>query len=439
MSVTVALETLGCKVNQYESSYLLENLKSAGYQVVPFGTYADIYVVHGCGVTSKAAYQARQLLRRAHRRNPEAVIVAAGCQALIEAPRLLEEGLATHILGNDSKYDLTSHILAQASFASPYQALDDMRAIKKFRCLPIHRLHTGRTRAYLKIQDGCDAFCTYCVVPFVRGRSRSLDEKQVRTQLDRFLDAGYREIVLTGIHLGQWGKDLDPPKSLIHLLKFLEKGGLPERLRLSSLEPMECSEELIGYLKDCSWICHHFHIPLQSADSKILTAMGRPYTPKQYSDLIVTLRKSFPDAAIGADVLVGFPGESETHFQNTCAMIDSIPLTYLHAFPFSARPGTAAARLGNRVPGPVKKERIRILRELSTRKRMSFQNSFLGRCVNVLIEGRRSDGWWRGTSDNYLQVCLPPESRLDPGTIVSARISAGGTSGLIANPIPGST
>jgi threonylcarbamoyladenosine tRNA methylthiotransferase MtaB len=431
VALSVALETLGCKVNQCESSGLIETLTAAGYHQVPFKEPAQIYVVHGCAVTARAAYQTRQLLRRARRTNPQATVVSAGCQAQLEADLIATEQLATHVLGNDAKFDILSHLEVSATFQQPHRAVGDLRSGFTFRSLPLTCMHRGRARAFLKVQDGCDAFCSYCIVPTLRGCCRSMPSENVREQLDRFIFHGYREVVLTGIHLGLWGKDLCPPQTLAALLSSLARGPLPHRMRLSSLEPTECSKELMQLIHQSRWICPHFHIPLQSGDAQILAAMHRPYTPDQYGDLITQLHRLFPEAALGADVLVGFPGESVAMFEHTRELLKRLPITYLHAFPYSARPGTAAALLKQSVPKSELKARVRSLRELSTAKRLAFHRKLHGTCLEVLVESRAGEGGWRGTSENYVQVRLPDSPSLTAGVLARATVSMNAEGNLI--------
>lgn len=434
-SKTVALETLGCKVNQYESSYFLETLKDAGYRIVSFREPADIYLVHGCAVTARAAFQARQLLRRAQRLNPEATIVAAGCQGQLEAERLVQEQLATHILDNRDKFDLVHWLQVPGSLSQPVRSSGDCCSHHAFRTLPLTAWHSGRARAFLKVQDGCDAFCSYCVVPYVRGRSRSLPLDGVRAQMERFLAGGYQEVVLTGIHLGQWGKDLDSHLDLAALLSSLNEGPLPHRVRLSSLEPMECTTSLLTNLAGRAWICPHFHVPLQSGDADVLRKMRRPYTPHQYAERLLEIHCLFPRAALGADVMAGFPGETERQFANTCELLKQLPLSYLHAFPFSPRPGTAAESLPGHLPGQELKRRVQVLRDLSQLKKQAFQASLLGQCVEVLAETEIEAGWWRGTSENYLQVVFPASGAFPPGFIVQVELQEITARGLLGKPL----
>jgi len=416
--LTVALETLGCKVNQYETSYFLEVLKQAGYRPVPFQERADIYIIHSCAVTAKAGFQTRQLLRRARRANPDAMVVAAGCYAQLEGNRIADEGLATHILGNPGKFNLLEWLNRPGSFERPCLALDRVpRSCSEFEVLPISRMHTGRTRAMLKIQDGCDSFCSYCVVPHVRGRSRSLSANLVHAQMQELIGAGYQEIVLTGIHLGKWGKDLDQPLSLSHLLEQMNSNHHPARLRLSSLDPEECDSGLLSMISSAAWICRHFHIPLQSGDPEILARMRRPYNPQYYAELVAQIHADFPDAAIGADVLTGFPGESEKQFENTLNFIDALPLSYLHVFPFSPRPGATAAGFPGRIQGRELKRRASVLQALGRRKKRAFREKFVGKHMEVLIETEIQPGLWDGLSNNYIRVVFPTSEGSFPGKL----------------------
>ncbi len=426
--LTVAVETLGCKVNQYETSYFLQVLKQAGYRLVPFRERADVYIVHSCAVTAKAGFQTRQLLRRARRANPGALIVAAGCCAQLEADRIAGERLATHILGNPGKFNLLEWLNRPGSFERPCLALDCApRSCSEFEILPVSRMHTGRTRAMLKIQDGCDSFCSYCVVPHVRGRSRSLPLSLVLAQMEQLAGAGYLEIVLAGIHLGQWGKDFEPQLSLSHLLENMRSSRHPARLRLSSLEPHEFDSGLVSLISSVPWICRHFHVPLQSADPEILDRMRRPYSPRYYAELVVRIHDALPDAAIGADVLTGFPAESEKQFENTLKFIEGLPVSYLHVFPFSPRPGTAAATFSGRIQGGELKRRAGILQGIGRQKKRAFREKFIGAPLEVLIETEVQPGLWEGLSGNYIKVFFPAREGAGPGKLV--RVKATGFRG----------
>lgn len=421
LPLTAAVETLGCKVNQYESAHLLDLLSSAGFRIVPFRDSADLYLVHSCAVTAKAAFQTRQLLRRAHRQNPQAHIVVAGCDAQLEPDRLAGERLATHILGTMEKYRLLEFLQRPASREEPFRATGNPRLCTVLDPLPVRTLRTGRARALLKIQDGCDAFCTYCVIPHTRGKSRSLPPQDVLAQLHRFLESGFQEVILTGIHLGRWGADFRPQKDLCGLLPLMDDSLDSARIRMSSLEPMELTASLLITLRSRPWICPHFHIPLQNGDPEILARMGRPYSPGQYAEILFELHGLFPEASIGADVMVGFPGETDKHFRNTHSLIERLPLTYLHVFPFSPRSGVPAGTWSGRPNGTEVKRRVRALWEMGIRKRNTFACRFVGRPLQVLAERPLGSGWWQGTSENYLRVHFSSPTVLRPGALVDVR------------------
>ncbi|PIU30591.1 MAG: tRNA (N(6)-L-threonylcarbamoyladenosine(37)-C(2))-methylthiotransferase MtaB [Syntrophobacteraceae bacterium CG07_land_8_20_14_0_80_61_8] len=421
---TVALETLGCKVNQYESSHLLERLHQAGHPLVAFRERADIYLVNSCAVTARAGTQTRQLLHRAQRLNPRALIVVMGCDAQLEPDRFVSEALATHVLGTREKLDLIRWLETPADLQHPLVRVSDARCYDRLAPLPVNRMLGERTRAFLKIQDGCDAFCSYCVVPMTRGCGRSLPAAAVLEEFDRLVRAGYREVVLTGIHLGQWGRDLTPEDQLSRLLTALETGPGPARIRLSSLEPTEWNPAVLAALAASERICPHFHVPLQSGDRDLLAAMGRPYAPELYLEIIGELHRIRPQAAIGADVMVGFPGETADRFRATTELIERTPVNYLHVFPFSPRPGTAAARRPGRVTGQELKARAKALRELGERKRRQFHQQQLGRWVQVLVENRTADGWSQGTSENYLPVRVRAAAPTALGEIVQVRLES---------------
>jgi threonylcarbamoyladenosine tRNA methylthiotransferase MtaB len=427
---TFSLQTLGCRVNQYESSYVIEAMAQAGCHVVDSRRQADITLVHSCAVTSRASFETRQLLRRARRGNPNGLVIAMGCDANLEWERMASEGLATHVLGNREKFDIVRWVTESGTFQNPCVAVSDPRKTHAFREIHVHEMATGRTRAVMKVQDGCNAFCSYCIVPYTRGCSRSLSPSAVRSQLDRFLEHGFQEVVLSGIHLGQWGRDLATPLNLASLFRQLKSGPLPQRIRLSSLEPLEWTQELITELSRTPEICQHFHIPLQSGDDEILNKMQRPYGVALYRELIEDMHRCFPDAAIGADVLVGFPGETDFQFENTLSLLRELPLSYLHVFPFSARPGTPASTMKGATDGRTLKTRCRVLRELSVQKRREFAQKFMGSELEVLVEKQDPMGNWQGTSDNYLKITFPASSGLGPGSVVPVRLMELSSHGL---------
>ncbi len=403
----VALATLGCKVNQYESAGLREKLQAAGFVIVPFFDSADIYIINTCTVTARADYQSRQLIHRANRKNPAARIVVTGCYAQVASKEIAGLPGVSLVAGNAEKEDIPA-ILSEIGEGRKKVCVSDMR-----RCRTISNWNggslPGRTRAFLRIQDGCDSFCSYCIVPLARGASRSLPEEKVLEEVAFLADSGYREIVLSGIHLGMYGLDLPTRSSLLGLLRKIETQGRITRLRLSSIEPMEVTSEILSHYRESQILCRHLHIPLQSGDDRILRQMGRNYKSHQFRALMENIVSTIPDAAIGIDVMAGFPGEGEKEFENTLNFIEGLPVAYMHVFPYSKRPGTSAANLPDQVKEDAKKSRVEALRSLGGRKRECFARGFIGKRLSVLVESARdrSTGFMKGFSDNYIPVLLP--------------------------------
>jgi len=416
----VAFATLGCKVNQCESAYLEEILSKNNFNICPFTEEADLYCINTCAVTSRAAMQSRQLIRRAARLNGEAKIVVMGCYSQVAAEEIATIPGVTHILGTSEKLALLDYISRGEEITSPCIRLKDARNAPDPTPL-VFSAFSRRTRAFLKVQDGCDGFCSYCIVPYARGRSRSIPRVSIIKQVERFLDQGYQEIVLTGIHLGQWGSDLKPKQELIGLLRSILGHCPPPRLRLSSLEPGEIFADLLALIASERNLCPHLHIPLQSGDATILGRMNRHYHPHFYSEIVLEAIHRIPDLAVGVDVMVGFPGETDERFQNTYRLIESLPVAYLHIFPFSPRPGTPAAAMGDQISPTFISQRCRLLRELDKSKRLNFLNRFLGKVRPVLVENRQdaSSGLPCGFSDNYLPVLVQAHTPLENQNVLA--------------------
>jgi len=417
----IAITTLGCKVNQYESAGIIEELQRRGFSIVPFKSEADIYIVNTCTVTHKTDYQSRQLIRRANRINPGAAIIVTGCYAQIAPGELADLAGVRAVVGMEGKENIPSAI--NELIKCEHKIItSDISLKKNYSALSVNRF-PGHTRAFLKIQDGCNSFCSYCIIPYARGRSRSLPEDDVIEQIRNLSDAGYREIVLTGIHLGIYGHDLSPVTSFPDLLKKIEDINIIERLRISSIEPMEITDDLIDHIKDSRVICRHLHIPLQSGDDRILNLMKRNYNTRQFRNRIEKILNAVPEIGIGMDVMVGFPGEGEKEFNNTRDFIDGIPLAYLHVFPYSRRPGTKASQLPDQVDESIKKERGKILRDMGKKKRMEFNKRFIGKTLSVLVENGkdRETGFLKGFSDNYIPVLIPVSNVSMNNHIVTVR------------------
>jgi threonylcarbamoyladenosine tRNA methylthiotransferase MtaB len=432
---TVALATLGCKVNQCESAYLEEKLTQADFLIRPFTGKADLYCINTCAVTSRAAMQSRQLLRRALRQNPDAKVVVMGCYAQIAAEEIAAIPGVTHLLGTTEKLSLVDYLARPERNQLPCVHVNNVRTAPAPQPL-VFSGFSHRTRAFLKVQDGCDAFCSYCIVPYARGRSRSINLDSVLDQVARFLDRGYQEVVLTGIHLGQWGLDFKPRQDLIDLLRSILEHCPPPRLRLSSLEPGEITTELLDLIAREPSLCPHLHIPLQSGDPTVLAHMNRHYNPDFYRDLVLEATQRIPDLAVGADVLVGFPGETDACFQNSYRLIESLPIAYLHVFPYSPRPTTPAATMSARVSPSVIRQRCALLRELDRVKRLTFLQRFLGEMRQVLVENRRDEAssMQCGFTDNYLPVLVQASASLE-NQVVMAKLDKVDGAKLVAIPV----
>lgn len=408
----IAITTLGCKVNQFESAAFATGFEALGCQLVAFQADADVYVINTCTVTARAGQQSRQLIRRVLLAHPEARIVVTGCYAQMDPETVL--GLADQpvtIIGNGNK-----HLLVEAALAEEppdlVMLMGQIRRKKEICPLPVQRFR-GRTRAYLRIQDGCDNFCSYCIVPFTRGRSRSLPLAGVLEQVAVFAEQGYQELVITGINVGKYGLDLSEQQTIYSLLGRICRDFPALRLRLSSIEPTEVNDHLLELMTTHANLMPHLHIPLQSGDDEILARMNRRYTRAEFAAVIERVHQALPTAAIGCDVLGGFPGESEQAAENTYRLLAELPVSYLHVFPYSRRPGTLAASFGQQLPGPVKDARVLRLRTLDGAKRTQFYQDNIGSVQRVLVERRApKSGLLQGFSENYLPILFPGTSRL---------------------------
>jgi len=433
MTRSFKIITLGCKVNQYESAYFDENLRKAGWFRSSGREPCDAVIVNTCVVTTRAAHQSRQAIRKAIRENKHAVVAAVGCYAQA-FPQELEDIEGIHLIADNRTKGRVMDLLQQhLSTRTKTVALQPYEPDTPYDFLKISTF-PGRTRAYLKIQDGCESFCSYCIVPYTRGPYRSLPPEKAVSMLAAFAAQGVKEVVLTGIHLGKYGNDLAEGHTLNTLLDRIGKEHLPLRIRLSSLEPGEIDDALIDSMADNEWLCRHFHIPLQSGDEGILNRMNRRVTRKYFRRLIQTIHARIPLAAIGVDVMAGFPGEDRRAHMNTYSLIRDLPISYLHVFPFSARPGTPAASFKAPVdPGTIK-ARAADLRELGWEKRMRFYESCLNHSFEVLVETWQDpeEGLVKGTADNYLPVIFPSHT-LDQGRLVRLRIERISERGVVGN------
>ena len=415
----VAFHNLGCKVNAYETEVMLQELKERGYEIVPFREGADVYVINTCTVTNVADRKSRQMLHRAKKMNPEALVVAVGCYVQAD-PKAVEEDVAVDLLvGNDQKSQLADLIEAHLSGAEQKPLLD-LKRPKDYEKMSLHE-SSEHTRAFMKIQDGCNQFCSYCLIPFVRGRVRSRASEEVLQEARELAAHGFHEIVLTGIHLSSYGLDLkeevvteEEPygTALRRLIQELAK--IPEihRIRLGSLEPRIITRTFAEALRDCGKVCPHFHLSLQSGSDTVLRRMNRRYTTEEYEEKCLLLRDVFDKPAITTDVIVGFPGESEEEFRETEAYLERIRFYEMHVFKYSRRKGTVADRMKDQIPENVKGERSRVLLDMTRRHSEEFRRSYIGQTADVLLEEQlEEDGakYFVGYTPEYIQVKVSAE------------------------------
>ena len=394
---SVGILTLGCKVNTYESEYIMNLLKDNGYIIKDFQELCDIYIINTCTVTNQSDSKSKKMIRQAIRRNPDACIVAMGC--FIQAnPEYYEDGIDI-LIGNKDKSNIIS-ILNEYFKTKETIKKQYIGRIKEFEDMYIKDF-PGRTRAFVKIQDGCDNFCSYCIIPFVRGKCRSKNEDEVVEEVTDLVNKGYKEIVLTGIHTGSYGVDLET--NFAHLLKRLVKIKGLLRLRISSIETTELNEEVLNILEKEKVLVDHLHIPIQAGSDEILKKMNRKYNLDYFFQKIEQIRKIRPNISITTDLIVGFPGESEELFEKTIETCKKIKFSKIHVLPYSERKGTASSRMDNKVDNKIKKERAKKLIEVSKELEINYMNNFINQTVEVLIEEHK-DGYSIGHTGNYLHV-----------------------------------
>lgn len=418
----VAFYTLGCKVNFCETEALQTLFEKAGYTVTDFNRPADLYVINTCTVTGMSDHKSRKAIRRARRRSPGAIIVATGCYAQGFPVEIEEMEQADLVIGTQGREKLPQIVASLEQGKSPRGLVRPFEPRGSFEMLPAAR-RRGRSRGFLKIQEGCNQGCTYCIIPTVRGPLRSLPPGEAVAHARAMVDSGYREIVLTGIHLGLYGADLEQV-TLGALLDELEKIEGLLRIRLSSIEPSDITGELVERIISSEKICPHLHIPLQSGDGEILKRMNRPYTPEEYLYLVRWLRELKNDLAISADVMVGFPGESEEHHRRSLLLVRSMHFSRLHVFAYSPRPGTPAAEFPGQVESAVKERRSREMIDLGNKMAASFRRKFIGSLQEVLIEKVRPHDYGEGFTPHYLRarVALDGRGRGWAGKLVNVKI-----------------
>jgi threonylcarbamoyladenosine tRNA methylthiotransferase MtaB len=397
----ISILTLGCKTNQAESLNIESILKLAGNDVVAISESPDLCILNTCTVTAKADQQSRQLIHKALRSN--AKVIVTGCYAELNADEIRKMGHAIDVVKNSDKDNIISKLTT----------IDESS-------LSISS-HYPRHRPIVKVQDGCNFSCSYCSIPMARGKSRSELFDKIIGRINRYDLAGYKEVVLTGIHLGTYGFDFKPQKSLSLLLKGILKETSIGRIRLSSVEMNEINEDLLDTISDVR-ICKHLHIPLQSGDDYILRKMSRTYSASDFASKLEHITGRFPDIAVGTDVITGFPGESEESFLKTCSFIESLPFAYVHVFPYSSRPGTKAAGYDDKIPDFTKKQRVGILRKIAEAKRRDYIVSQFNKVLEIIIEYKSAEGFF-GTSANYIKVLLPLDFDLCEETLMNIKVA----------------
>ena len=409
-----ALHNLGCKVNSYELEAMQQALENAGYRIVPFEPGADVYVINTCTVTNIADRKSRQMLHKARGMNPDAVVVAVGCYAQMRGKELEKDPAIDLIIGSDRKGDLVQEL--ERYFAGGGRRTDTSE-IRKDR--EIEKLETdraeGHTRAFLKVQDGCNQFCSYCIIPYARGRVRSRKIVDVVQETERLVASGVQEVVLTGIHLCSYGKDLGEGEDLSALIRAVHQVEGICRIRLGSLEPGSINEAFVKNMAELPKVCPHFHLSLQSGCSRTLQRMNRKYTPEEFAQTCALLRRYFRHPAICTDIITGFPGETEEDFEECRSFVEKMHFFETHIFPYSRREGTRAAAFPDQIPEAVKKERGAVLRDLDRKRREEFLKYYCGMPMEVLFEETVTEGgrsWWLGHGKEYQKVLLPAD---DPG------------------------
>lgn len=411
---TVAFHTLGCKANQYDTRVMMEQFQTAGWQVTSFEEKPRVVIINSCTVTGKAARHSRQIARREKRANPQALIALVGCYPQAY-PEVQAEAVGLDlVLGTDERWDIVRRVSEQLGME--IQGEEDTCPSEQW----LLQSYPGRTRAFVKVQDGCEAFCSYCIVPYARGTLRSKPVPLVVREVEQLKEKGFKEVVLTGIHMGVYGKDLEQEIKLSQLIESVLEVGI-KRLRLSSLEAMEVDQKLMDLMAQSPSFCPHLHLPLQSGSNRILQAMNRTYTREDFLAKVELVRKAVPHIAFTTDVMVGFPGETEEDFQATVDMIKTVGFAQLHVFPFSRRRGTRAADMKGQIPGDIKKQRSAVLRTLGQELMKAHHHNHIHRTLEVLLEGQEEDGVLGGTTPQYLRVYCAARDTIEPGDLITVK------------------
>lgn len=421
MGRRAAFHTLGCKVNAYETEAMEELLQTAGYDIVPFTEQADVYVVNTCSVTNMAERKSRQMLHRAKKLNPEAVVVATGCYVQVSEEEARADAAVDLVLGNNQKRQIVTALDAYFEGRTFDDVLADVEK-EQYEELEVSTV-LEHTRAFVKVQDGCNQFCSYCIIPYARGRVRSRRMQNVIAEIKRLAEAGIQEVVLTGIHLSSYGREIDGESHLIELIEAIHPIDGISRIRLGSLEPRIITEEFVGRLKKLHKVCPHFHLSLQSGCEETLKRMNRHYTPEEYYEKCKLLRAAFENPAITTDVIVGFPGETDEEFDKTRQFLEKVHFYEMHIFRYSRRKGTRADKMENQIPEEIKAQRSSILSSLESQMTKEFRTKWTGACVKVLLEERQEINgvsYMVGHTPEYIKCAV--ETDAPDNTIIDAII-----------------
>ena len=416
----VAFYTLGCKVNQYETNGMIQAFLQNGYEIVDFTEKSDIYIINTCTVTSISDKKSRQMIRRTKQLNPDAIVVAVGCYAQVAKDKLEEIKDIDLILGISEKTEIIKYVEEELKERNPKTYISDVMHQKQFVDFGSVN-YTDKNRVAIKVQDGCNQFCTYCIIPYARGRIRSRKIENVRKEVEDLAKKGIKEIVITGIHVASYGKDLEENIGLIDLLEEINKINGRERIRLSSLEPTLITQEFVERLSKLEKICDHFHLSLQSGCNATLKRMNRHYATEDFKKATELLRKTYPNVALTTDIIVGFPGETDEEFNITYNFLKEINFYKMHIFKYSPRHGTKAEKMPNQIDGNIKEERSKKLIELSDKNEIQQNKKYINENLNVLIE-EFEDGYYKGHTTNYIMVKMQENANNLQNKIVTAKI-----------------
>lgn len=410
MNKKIAFITLGCKVNLYDTEAMAELFTEKGYEVVDFEEYADVYLINTCTVTNLGDKKSRQMIRRAKRINPNSVVVATGCYAQVASEEIAKIEGINIVIGTKNRSEIVETVENYVAENGVVNNVSDIMGEKEFEPLQISRL-TNRTRAYIKIQEGCNRYCTYCIIPYARGPIRSRKPEEVIEEVKKLAENGFKEVVLTGIHVASYGLDLGN----ITLADIIEKvhsvDGI-ERIRFSSMEPLAIDDEFVARMSKLPKVCDHYHLSLQSGCNRTLKRMNRKYNAEQYAEACERLRNAFPNVAITTDIIVGFPDETEEDFKESLAFAERMKLDKIHTFPYSPKKGTPAAKMKNQISGDIKSQRSKEMIALSDKMNIDFLNNNIGKTVPVLFEDMEN-GFWQGHTTNYIKVLAKSDENLN--------------------------